>query len=136
MNRWKDWRDQAHRDMERAWLDVEHGFYEWACFTAQQAAEKMVKALGMKLGIELWGHSLTQMLKAIAEEKGIDIPSSVSEAARELDKYYIPTRYPNGFASGKPADYFSREDAERALGSAREIFRFCEGYLSRQGESS
>jgi len=136
MNRWRDWRDQAYRDMERAELDVEHSFYEWACFTAQQAAEKIVKALGMKLGIELWGHSLTQMIRTIAEGKGIDIPPSVLEASMELDKYYIPTRYPNGFASGKPADYFSRRDAERALRSAREIFRFYEGYLSGQGEGS
>ncbi|WP_457599823.1 HEPN domain-containing protein [Hydrogenivirga sp.] len=60
--------------------------YEWACFTTQQATEKIIKALGMKLGVE--------------------VPSSVLEAAKELDKYYIPTRYPNGFASGKPADFF------------------------------
>jgi len=76
------------------------------------------------------------MIRTIAEGKGIDIPPSVLEASMELDKYYIPTRYPNGFASGKPADYFSKGDAERALRSAREIFRFCEGYLSGQGEGS
>jgi HEPN domain-containing protein len=44
MNRWKDWYDQGVRDLARAQLDVEHAFYEWACFTSQAAAEKVIKA--------------------------------------------------------------------------------------------
>jgi len=31
------------------------------------------------------------------------------EQAQRLDTYYIPTRYPNGFSAGKPADYYSAE---------------------------
>ncbi|HSR12959.1 MAG TPA: HEPN domain-containing protein, partial [Thermodesulfobacteriota bacterium] len=37
MNRWKDWYEQGIRDLGRARLDLEHGYYEWACFTSQQA---------------------------------------------------------------------------------------------------
>ena len=41
----KDWLDQAIRDLEKANMDVKWKYYEWACFTAQQAAEKSVKVL-------------------------------------------------------------------------------------------
>ena len=131
MNRWRDWLDQAKRDLEKAELDINHEFFEWACFTAQQSAEKAIKALGMKIGVDLWGHSLTEML-GLLEDK-VDIPESVKDFARLLDRYYIPTRYPNGFASGKPADYFTRKEAEDAVSAAREILRFCESGISEQG---
>jgi len=131
MNRWKDWLDQAKRDLERAQLDVEHSFYEWACFTAQQSAEKAVKALGMRLGLDLWEHSLTAMFRVLRES--LQVPEELERLAKLLDKYYIPTRYPNGFASGKPADYFTIEEAMEAVNAAGEILRFCEGCVPGEG---
>ncbi len=131
MNRWRDWLEQARRDLKKAELDINHEFFEWACFTAQQSAEKAIKALGMKIGVDLWGHSLTEMLRLLEDK--MDIPESVKDFARLLDRYYIPTRYPNGFASGKPADYFTRKEAEDAVSAAREILRFCESGISEQG---
>lgn len=50
MERSRDWMDQAQGDLEHAQHDLEHGFYEWACFSAQQAAEKAVRAIFQKLG--------------------------------------------------------------------------------------
>ena len=41
----RDWLAQAERDLQKAELDLEHGFREWACFTAQQLADKALKAL-------------------------------------------------------------------------------------------
>jgi HEPN domain-containing protein len=127
MNRWKDWYEQGIRDMERAELDKKFGFYEWACFTSQQAAEKVIKGVGMKLGINLWGHSLTEMLALLSSE--IKIPKDIEEKAKLLDLYYIPPRYPNGFPSGKPADYFTERQAEEAINAANSIIRFCEKHI-------
>jgi len=45
VSRAADWLRQALRDLEHAKRSVELGDYEWACFAAQQAAEKAVKAL-------------------------------------------------------------------------------------------
>jgi len=42
MNRWEGWYGQGKRDLERARLTIGHRFYEWACFTSQQSAEKSV----------------------------------------------------------------------------------------------
>ncbi len=127
MNRWKDWYEQGKRDYQRALLDLEYGYYEWACFTAQQAAEKVIKGLGLRLGITLWGHSLLEMMKVLANT--IPISEEILERATSLDLYYIPARYPNGFAAGKPADYFSKKQAQEALHAADSIIRFCESFF-------
>ncbi|MGQ9839523.1 MAG: HEPN domain-containing protein [Anaerolineae bacterium] len=50
-----DWLRQAQRDLEHARHDASDGYYEWGCFSAQQAAEKAVKALYQHLGGEAGG---------------------------------------------------------------------------------
>lgn len=50
MERSADWMEQARGDLEHARFDVQGRFYEWACFSAQQAAGKAVKAVFQKLG--------------------------------------------------------------------------------------
>ena len=47
-DRHKDWLRQAKRDLEHARHALKDEDYEWACFAAQQAAEKGVKALYQK----------------------------------------------------------------------------------------
>ena len=42
------------------------GFYEWACFISQQAAEKAAKAVLQRWGAEAWGHSVVRLLEAVA----------------------------------------------------------------------
>jgi len=44
------WLAQALRDLEASKNSARSGFHEWACFQAQQAAEKAVKALFHGLG--------------------------------------------------------------------------------------
>jgi HEPN domain-containing protein len=128
MNRWKDWYEQGKRDMEKARLDIANGYYEWACFTSHQATEKVIKALALKSGTNLWGHSLNEMLSVLALR--IELPAAIQDNARLLDLYYIPTRYPNGFPAGKPADYFTARQAKEAVDAASTVIRFCESLLS------
>lgn len=54
MNRWKDWYEQGKRDYKKALFDLENEFYEWACFTFQQSSEKILKSLGLYMGMEVW----------------------------------------------------------------------------------
>jgi HEPN domain-containing protein len=129
MNRWKDWYEQGKRDLTRARLDVDHRFYEWACFTSQQSGEKVIKGLALKLGLTIWGHSLTEILRILSER--IPIPEKLKDDAKLLDLYYIPPRYPNGFPSGKPADYFTEKQAREAVDAADYILRFCESHLAQ-----
>ena len=44
-DRSQDWLAQAERDLDQARASRNDGRHEWACFAAQQSAEKAVKAL-------------------------------------------------------------------------------------------
>jgi len=52
------------------------------------------------------------------------------EGAKILDKYYIPARYPNGFDTGAPVDYFTEKEAKEAIDYADKIIRFCKDNIA------
>jgi HEPN domain-containing protein len=127
-DRSRDWFDQAGRDVEHAAKDVVDGYYEHACFEAQQAAEKAVKAVYMRRHSEAWGHRVAKLIEQLAT-LSIRLPEGIVDDGKILDQYYIPTRYPNGFESGAPKDFFTREQASDAVGRAERIIRWCESLL-------
>lgn len=120
-----DWLRQAERDLEHARRSAQSGDHEWACFAAQQAAEKALKALHQALGGEGWGHSIMRLLNNLSVKVPID--DDLPACARFLDKLYIPTRYPNGFDEGVPGDYYSEEDSREAIRRAERILEFSRG---------
>ena len=128
-----DWMAQAERDLDHARLSLEAEHFEWACFAAQQAAEKAVKALYEALGGEVRGHSVSGMLSQLPEKHRT--PGALVEKAAHLDLYYVPTRYPNAFHSGAPRAYFTRAQAEEALANARAIVEHCQSQI-RQSRGS
>jgi HEPN domain-containing protein len=127
--RWADWFRQAEADLSHARHARAAGHHEWACFAAQQAAEKALKAVHDARGQEAWGHSVTELLEALQPEQGID--AGMLDRGRALDKLYVPTRYPNGLPAGAPADYYTRTEASRAIDDAEVILEWCRGVLPR-----
>jgi HEPN domain-containing protein len=107
-------------------IDFRYEYWEWVCFTAQQAAEKATRALLLHYGIVAWGHAITVML-----QKLVDLPQAQNLVtyAQLLDAYYMSSRYPNGFPQGKPSDYFNRQKAQEALDAAETIIQFCSDHL-------
>lgn len=129
MERSADWMYEAERDLEHAKNDSNCGFYNWACFSAQQAAEKALKAVFQKMGAEAWGHSVVGLLNELATR--VEIAPGLLEACQELDKAYIPTRYPNALPSGSPSQLYNRGEAERLTAYGEKIIQFCKGLLSQ-----
>ncbi len=101
-NRAQDWLKQALRDLEQAEDSQRAGHHEWACFAAQQAAEKAVKALHLHLGQEAWGHVIAKLLR----ELPLSVPQELIEKAQTLDSFYIPPRYPNSHPEGAPFEHY------------------------------
>jgi HEPN domain-containing protein len=128
MERSADWMSQAHLDLEHARYALEGEFYEWACFSSQQAAAKATKAVFQKMGGEAWSHSVSDLLQALAEEQ--EVPDDLLDAALELDKAYIPTRYPDAHQSGTPRSRYTKTEAKRLIRHAEQILRFCDDFLS------
>jgi HEPN domain-containing protein len=129
MERSKDWLDEAQGDLAHAKNDVQGGFYNWACFSAQQAAEKAIKAVFQRMGAEAWGHSVADLLKELSKKH--EIPQGMSDNALELDKAYIPTRYPNAHPSGSARNRYIKNEATRLIGYAEGIVKFCSDLLSK-----
>ncbi len=122
-NRYLDWFRQAEADLRHARHALEDGDFEWSCFAAQQAAEKALKAVFQKLGMDAWGHTLTALIGNLPPS--IQTSPKLIDYAKMLDKHYIPTRYPNGFESGAPTDFYTAGEAQNAVQYAEDILEFC-----------
>lgn len=120
----KDWLTEAQAEL-RAGRDLLVGkHWSWCCFTCQQAAEKALKAINEHFRSPQFGHNLNLLLPAI--EAHTAVPEPVRIACTRLNRYYIPTRYPNAFDRGAPADQFFEADARQALADAEEVLRLAE----------
>lgn len=124
MRRPNDWLRQAELDVEMARVALGAGRAEWACFAAQQGAEKAVKALHEAEGTEARGHSVAALLEGLA-----DVPSGLLDAAKALDKHYVPARYPNAHPVGAPGDSYTASEAERAIAQAEEVLGYARSRL-------
>jgi HEPN domain-containing protein len=119
----KRWFLQALRDLADAKFNLLGERFNVACFLAQQSAEKAMKAyLFLKGADEVWGHSVGELCE---DAKNFDEEfKEIETAAKSLDKYYIPTRYPNALPGGIPSESFDKTDAEKAISLAEKIINF------------
>ncbi|MEW5767973.1 MAG: HEPN domain-containing protein [bacterium] len=118
------WFSQAEEDLKAASSFLEKEGYNWVCFIAQQAAEKALKAVYYfrDEGVE-WVHSLYILIEGDINRgiKGIPELKNLLDEARELDKVYVPTRYPNGLPYGIPSQFYTKKDGQRCLVIASQI---------------
>lgn len=127
-NRARDWLRDAERDIEAAVTSGRAGHHNWACFEAQQAAEKAVKALHLHHKQEAWGHSVKTLLEALPDS--VEVPGSVIERAQVLDTFYVPTRYPNAHHAGATFELYGPLQSREAIDHAREIVGFIRSQMA------
>jgi len=110
----REWLNRAQSNLGLARVKGNDIYLEDLCFHAQQAAEKAIKALLIKRGIEFpYVHDVAELL-TLLEQKGIDLPERVKQGEK-LTRFAVFTRYP-GIASP-----VSQEEYEEALNLADEI---------------
>jgi len=127
-NRSQDWFKQAERDLLQASDSRKASRHEWACFAAQQAAEKAVKALHLHYKQEAWGHVIAQLLVELPVGAGVS--KKLIEKGRVLDNFYVPTRYANGHPSGAPFEHYGPLQSGEAIRYASEILEFVRSQMA------
>ena len=92
------WLITAKDDLDTATILRKNNKFAHACFHAQQAAEKAVKAVWYLVDSDPWGHSIKKLIDDLEQVdiNKYNILKKLERAGRLLDRFYIPTRYPNG----------------------------------------
>ncbi len=121
------WLTQATDEFQDAEELRKMGRFYIALFHFQQAAEKALKAyLYMKVrSVDVFfTHSVDELSRMAAE---LDADFKQVLPAKVLDRYYIPTRYPNALPGGAPSRYFDDPDEARtAMELAEKVIRLAE----------
>lgn len=125
----RDWFNQAKRDLENAKYEFDGGFFDFSCFLSQQAADMALKSLYQRMSVEAFGHSITGLIQRFPLTDNFD--EKLLDEAKELDKAYISTRYPDSIPEGSPFMIYSAEEARRLMIYAGHILKRSEDILSK-----
>ncbi len=119
----REWMNRARSNLAMAKSEVEGVYLEDLCFDAQQAAEKAIKALLIKMGVEFpYIRDIAQLL-TLLEKAGQEIPRGIREA-EALTRFAILTRYPG------LAPPVKREEYEQPMVLAEEVVRWAQELVS------
>jgi len=117
------WLDQAEHNLEVAKNNFKSLFYSDACFMAEQTAQVALKAFIIyhrKRYIS--EHSIQELAKI---SSGYDKRfEDLIEAGKIIDRYYIPTRYPDALAKpAVPYKTYMEKDAQEAICLVEKIIK-------------
>ncbi|MEM4616763.1 MAG: HEPN domain-containing protein [Archaeoglobaceae archaeon] len=124
----KRWFSEALWDLETAKILREKGRYNSSVFYAHQSAEKAVKALLYSLNEVPWGHSVRELLERFFERIG-EKEEKMLSFARELDRHYITSRYPDSLPSGTPHEAYDEETARRTVEIAESVVEYARKFI-------
>ena len=115
------WLRQAEHDLRIARGHHERADYSDACFMAEQAAQKALKAFLIWQGQRsVPQHSVAQLAERCAQFDP-DFAAHIT-TGRILDQYYIPTRYPNALAPpAVPFESYTQEQGARAVAAVQAL---------------
>jgi len=113
INRWLAF---AREDLRMAELALAESIFNQVCFHAQQCVEKAIKGWLEQQGqAPPRTHRMADLLALLP----YDLMGELSDELRLLDRFYIPTRYPDALPGMLPGGMPTQRDAEEALDLAR-----------------
>lgn len=129
---WQRYTKQAQHTLASAQRDQDAGDFDWACFKAHQAAELYLKGWLRSTDRFVTGHSILRLLAQL-DDPDLVVPPSLQQCGRDLDKVYIPARYPDAYAEGAPMDFYVAKDAVESIQCAEQIAAFLEDLAEHYG---
>ncbi|HET7088492.1 MAG TPA: HEPN domain-containing protein [Anaerolineae bacterium] len=116
-----DWLRFATEDLQVAEWALSSRIYNQVCFHAQQCVEKALKAwLIHHHLVSPRAHQMSALLGVAP--RPLPFSAEVEEGVVGLDRFYIPTRYPDALPGMLPEGLPSAADADEALTLARQVF--------------
>ncbi|NJR61019.1 MAG: HEPN domain-containing protein [Cyanobacteria bacterium CRU_2_1] len=113
------WLAFAREDLRMAELAMIEELHNQVCFHAQQCAEKTIKALLIAQGqTPPRTHRLGDLVNLLD-------PNPLAAIALDvqlLDRFYIPTRYPDALPGSLPEGLPDASDAQEALAVVQQVF--------------
>ena len=101
------------------------------CFHAEQGAEKCLKAfLRARTGDVPRVHSLAKLIELCSKHDHSFL--RLKNRALSLDRYYIPTRYPEASPGALPEGLLDHLDAQSALADMRKSANMSENSFANQ----
>jgi len=76
-----------------------------------------------------WGHSVQRLVTDFPRQAEVPDLETWVELGALLDKFYIPTRYPNGLPDLTPGQVYRQADARRGIEAARLLVAGCKKWL-------
>ena len=111
------WLVFARQDLRMAELALTEDIYNQVCFHAQQCVEKAVKGWLEQQGqTPPRTHRMADLLTLLPPE----LLGELSDTLGLLDRFYIPTRYPDALPGMLPDGMPGQRDAREALDMARQ----------------
>lgn len=126
------WYKTALEDIRAGDILNKGDIYSRACFHYHQAAEKLLKAVWYFDGYEPWGHSVVKLVKELPNLTKYRPVKSLLNIAKEIDRYYIPTRYPNGVPTETPETFYVKNDAQKTKKSVKKILKVIRNILGHE----
>ncbi len=124
------WLRQAELFLQSAIHSNEGTFYAFTCFQCQQTAETALKAFLYSRGESYIHTHSTENLCQLCESYEPEF-AVIAEDAKNLDEFYLTTRYPDTIGGALPAGSFDKEEAQKALDRATRIIDLVRKYLEQ-----
>jgi len=116
------WLVQSKHDLKRGIKLLQENDYAYACFFAEQSAQKSLKSFLLFKGKRF---VITHSVGELAKEAVVFEPSfnELVDEAKRLDRHYLASRYPDALPSPAiPAESYVESEAKEAIAIAQKIF--------------
>ncbi|MBD3195985.1 MAG: HEPN domain-containing protein [Candidatus Lokiarchaeota archaeon] len=128
------WLEEAENDFEMGEILLKSKKFNGAVFHYQQAAEKSLKAILYYNDKQPWGHSILSLINDLIEEGSHSYEKFITYA-REIDRHYTTTRYPDALPNISPKDAYDSIIATRIRKEVEEIINFVKNDIIGKSEN-
>lgn len=112
------WLTFAREDLRMAELAMAEALWNQVCFHVQQCVEKILKAWLADSGeTPPRTHRIIDLVELLGDARLVGLIDDV----RALDRFYIPTRYPDALPGALPEGLPGENEAREALDLARQV---------------